>query len=52
MELVRFTTYVLENIPVDSKNKSMDKDFSSFEPIGIANLFIDYRSKPNYKPKQ
>ena len=52
MELIKYTTYVLDNIPVpeSSHNKSMNKDFSGYEPFGIANLFIDYRSKKNYKP--
>ena len=28
----------------------MDKNFTQYDFKGIANLFIDFRSKPDYKP--
>jgi hypothetical protein len=51
IELVKVSTYVLDNLPTGLDNKSMGKNFS-YEIKGIANLFVDYRSKPDYKPEE
>ena len=48
---MRHDTYVLENIPTGNDNKSMDKKFH-YDISGIANLFIDFKSKKDYKPEE
>jgi hypothetical protein len=48
--LKKLCTYVLENRPLGDENESMPrKYFSSQNPVGIANAFINHRSKHNYE---
>lgn len=49
INLALHQTYVLPNLPEKDENKSMPKNlFSSHDPKGYANCFVNYRSKPNY----
>lgn len=51
IELRKISTYVLENLPLGLDNKSITNDFT-YDVRGKANLFVDYRSKYNYKPEE
>ena len=50
-ELSKVSTYVMENLPLGLENKSITSDFT-YDIRGKANLFVDYRSKYNYKPEE
>lgn len=51
MELRRFETYVLDSLPTGYDNKSMNTGFS-YDIRGVANLFVDLKSKVDYKPEK